>query len=526
MGAATIERAPAAIDVRRDTPRAELVPVTSSEELADRLLACFSHRKDPDEIELLIDGLLRVDPAGIERERLTALHRAAGACDFAFGVRNPTQLLGYVMRRRLGLPDHPHGLPSAGDSPLEAILARARETLEPRGYAGLLSAPTHSGGWIDPIVGVTRLARLADIEPKPMDLAQMLLRLGPDGRGDALAAARTLDSEAGAVLVRALGGELRRPTGPSALEPAWSAAEQARDPRGHRLGPGTATHDLPERRLHDQLQSPRPNLLYPGPFRRPLLPDIAPDSPATLRELPKVWEFGSSDHSAGAWERWLTTVWPANRDACYRIAAQRLWLAIDGHSPAGTDVILELLLDPREPVSPQGTLALALALGIGDAGLQGLATDALVATVATGRLDGATLGQTIAFVFSERHDQQDCGRSLRPKIERWVAPLAELGHSSALGAQEAQVTVETILADAPDEDRRRVSRLVGLLRTLALEADAAVTNPAARDFLARYPRRTTGAQLAAETLAVTGNATRRGKAAAAQLAANRPETSD
>ena len=182
------------------------------------------------------------------------------------------------------------------------------------------AAPTHAGGWIDPIVAVTRLARLGDIEPKPMDLAQLVLRLAPDGRAEALAAARTLDSEAGAVLVRALGGELERPVGPPTLEPAWSAAEQARDPRGHRLGLGTTMDDLPERREHDLLQFPRPNLFGPRPFLRPLLPDVALDSPATLLQLPNVWSFDHAHEHAAPWERWLTTVWLANHDACYRIS--------------------------------------------------------------------------------------------------------------------------------------------------------------------------------------------------------------
>jgi hypothetical protein len=53
-------------------------------------------------------------------------------------------------------------------------------------------------------------------------------------------------------------------------------------------------------------------------------------------------------------------VWPANHDACYRIAAQRLWLANDHHGTDGTEVFLELLRDPRESVGPQAALAIAL----------------------------------------------------------------------------------------------------------------------------------------------------------------------
>ena len=81
------------------------------------------------------------------------------------------------------------------------------------GAAGpLLCAPTHVGGWIAP---ADLLARLHE-HVGEHELAAALFRLAPDGREDALLAARDLAGRGGALIRCALGGEPisdRRPAG-------------------------------------------------------------------------------------------------------------------------------------------------------------------------------------------------------------------------------------------------------------------------------------------------------------------------
>jgi Family of unknown function (DUF6493) len=73
--------------------------------------------------------------------------------------------------------------------------------------APLLSAPTHSGGWIDPRELVARYRERCSlpIANEPADLILALLRLAPDHRPAALADAADLEGERGAAIRHALG---------------------------------------------------------------------------------------------------------------------------------------------------------------------------------------------------------------------------------------------------------------------------------------------------------------------------------
>ena len=95
--------------------------------------------------------------------------------------------------------------------------------------APLLATPTHAGGWIDPRVFVERYqtwCRLPFAMPTE-DLVMALLRLAPDHRGEALAAAKDLRDEPGAAIRYALGSK-KEPIGDSA--PLWVAAARSRSP--------------------------------------------------------------------------------------------------------------------------------------------------------------------------------------------------------------------------------------------------------------------------------------------------------
>ena len=93
----------------------------------------------------------------------------------------------------------------------------------------LLATPTHAGGWIDPRVFVERYHTCCRLQFAILteDLIMALLRLAPDHRAEALAAARDLPDEPGAAIRYALGSE-NEPIGDSA--PLWVAAARSRSP--------------------------------------------------------------------------------------------------------------------------------------------------------------------------------------------------------------------------------------------------------------------------------------------------------
>ena len=95
--------------------------------------------------------------------------------------------------------------------------------------APLLATPTHAGGWIDPRVFVERYHTCCRLPFAILteDLIMALLRLAPDHRAEALAAARDLRDEPGAAIRYALGSE-NEPIGDSA--PLWVAAARSRSP--------------------------------------------------------------------------------------------------------------------------------------------------------------------------------------------------------------------------------------------------------------------------------------------------------
>ena len=80
-----------------------------------------------------------------------------------------------------------------------------------------------------------------------------------------------------------------------------------------------------------------------------------------------------------------------------------------------------------------------------------------------------------------------------------------------------QAAVEAVLAVATPEDSRRLLGLVDLLRRLAVEADAAVADPAARAWLEGVSPRSKTGRAAQEALAVSGAGAGRSRAAAASV---------
>jgi Family of unknown function (DUF6493) len=464
-------------------PRLEpLLPVRDVDDLLDRLAVALEH-DDADEIELLLDGISRlrdqpVDPGRAEAvvERAIAVHMPwRGVVAFL----DAKSALIAVLLRWLGGREHRRvGLRGTGDDPREAIAVRVRELLgelpggRPR---ALLATPTHAGGWIDPDEAARRVAALGGARPPVMDLAQLVLRLGPGRREPP-----DLDGEAGAILARALGGNRRRKL-LTRLGAAWEAAEHARDP---------ATFALPQWRLDSQ-----------GPvYSRRSDREARPASPAALVVAEDVWWAWAESGI----DRWLATVWPGNRDYAFQMVARRLWID-DGTRIYGIGDVLELLLDPGEPVGDWAVLAIALALGASDAADRTLAADVAIATLATLRLDGDALGGALAHLLREQS---------RVVPARWEGSVGDVAAAGPLQAHHVQRAIEVVLAAALPDDRRRLHGVVQVLRRLALEGDAAVAEPGARAWLERLPPRSKGGRAAREALAVTGTGAARSRAAA------------
>jgi hypothetical protein len=333
-----------------------------------------------------------------------------------------------------------------------------------------LAAPTHQGGWIDPLVLVERLRDFQDVSAQAdiYDQAQSLLRLAPDHRPAALRKAAQLEGEFGEALRYALGDEQAR-IGPTAA--LWVAAARARDPfrndplveKTHAaLGPDAGT----AAQYHYEVKPVKQRLH----FRLEREPPV--QKPVALELATVLLHGGSLEKDYGI--RWASTVWPAAREALFAAGAHLIGRNLDWWEAAwGNRTYLELLLDADVPLLPMALLLLALGLAAKEPGESGLASDALIASIDDGRLDGSKLGVTFAALLSTG----------LVKAARWARTLGTAARTSSLHAAVVSQVIQHALPGDPARAPRDLQTLLALLKELLIENGRRVSHSEARGYL-------------------------------------------
>ena len=119
---------------------------------------------------------------------------------------------------------------------------------------------------------------------------------------------------------------------------------------------------------------------------------------------------------------------------------------------------LEPLVDPDVPLRPMALLVLAIGLAAKEPGEHGLATDAAIAAIADGRLDGTKLGSVMA--------------TLLPtgliKAARWAKTLGEAARISPLHAEIVRAAIARSLRGQPRSYPKDLHALVELLKELVV----------------------------------------------------------
>ena len=364
-----------------------------------------------------------------------------------------------------------------------------------RAEAGpLLSAPTHSGGWIDPRDLVTRIRQRSDlaIANEPADLVLALLRLAPDCRSVALEDAGDLEGERGAAIRHALGAEGEK-IGPTRA--LWVAAARARSPwaddpdveaRHLRLGPDAGQAAV----YHAGSKKMIRRFSHDGEFRIEREPAV-PDGTSWMPELPTVSFHCVRRFFAAAWPS-VGTIWPIALESFFAAGAQQIVEASEASSDwQGMSGFLVPLLDPEIPMRPMARLVLAVGLSVKQAELAGLATDVLIAAIEDGRLDADNLGGSLAMAWQLRiqtstHRQFNGTISFEPqfvpfvKPPRWTKALSDAARMSPLHAAVIAGAIEHVLADNPFENRTIASvlPLLELLRETSTQVGRAVSERA------------------------------------------------
>jgi hypothetical protein len=390
-----------------------------------------------------------------------------------------------------------------------------------RRAASLLAAPTHSGGWVDPRVLVDRFRecdsqRLADA---PEDLILALLRLAPDHREEALSLARDLQGEPGAAIRHALGGQGEM-IGPAAA--LWVAAARARAPwsddaaveaRHANLGPdaGQAAVYL----IDGKAMIPRPaNVIELKIGREP----SGSAGSAALVELPTVAYHVARYLSANMWPS-PASVWPIALESFFAAGAQLLVEASESDSDwQGNRGFVRPLLDPDVPLREMARLLLAIALNTKPAEIAGLATDALIAAIDDGRLDGNTLGDALRVVWRFRIESWIYRPANDPKAgmphtvpfvkpSRWSKALADAAGASSHHARVIARAIEMFLADEASSERTSASILpfLELLRETSAASGRALSEEVRTYLTALRTSGKTG-RIVAELLTLTESA--------------------
>ncbi|RKQ91591.1 hypothetical protein C8N24_1414 [Solirubrobacter pauli] len=279
--------------------------------------------------------------------------------------------------------------------------------------APLLALPTHAGGWIEPVALVERLRTVGDTADED-ELAQAILRLAPEGRATALAAASDLPGRAGAALRCALGGA--RVDGDRADElVARHVRVPALEPR---LGVEVRVWDIPD---------------YEYDHRD----WIVTASPVDERE--PLSQLGA--RAAGHDFRTTPLDWPARRD----LACAEPFGRYGQCAP-----LLLTLLPSSEPLPPLALRLALVSLAHQDEVVRLAATDLLIAAIDDGRADAPALIP---------HLREDLPLLLTNRLTPRFTDIAATGVLHAVVVRDALAATIDVVTKRPGPLRRLLGEL-------------------------------------------------------------------
>ncbi len=411
-----------------------VVPIGSVNELIDALLHATEIVESPDEVERIIDAIGRLagDRPHDLAARIAPLHHRLksqmvtnkGIVPVSFGIgRGLWDLIYTWMTGRLVItPLRPerHETPVEAFMPLTAHLHWLAERVAQGRASVLLSAPTHKGGWIDPLIWVERLKQsVAGDVITSMDLRLSLLRLAPDHRHEALATLNGVPDALRRIAVFALGGDEAPQKTDRDAYAAWISAARCRAPYKDWRAEFAALNLVDEwpdslvpaqydwqsghtkHQVHNQswksvkfdisvTGAPEEASQKPGAFLTGLAQAVGLQTATAWAELPSAAlaqgiEPGNKWYSqyelSVVWlTRWLAYIWPQDPSAAHMKAVKRLVLHIDQNGSSWTPHFgfFHALFQKNRPWRDAGHLLLCIGLAARDADVKGLSVDALI----------------------------------------------------------------------------------------------------------------------------------------------------
>jgi Family of unknown function (DUF6493) len=464
-------------------------PIRTVDELIDAVAHLFQVIERPEEVERVIDAIMRL--GGQTTDDFVA--KTAGLCQTEFSTRrgelttaailfwtspNVVRLIGHWLAT-----DFEDVEPRfSGDPGFEAFNQRIAMLIpryRSKRFGAVLATPTHRGGWIDPRIFVGRIKSLET----PLwlvhrfDLIAGLLRLAPDYRGEALAAAADLPPPFGPIVRYALGGDDRPTEFDQERADEWLAAGRARHPRGtledlKPLGLDEREPDGITRAVYRFRPSINLEVYAANTYSRHYGPPCVEVTPqvfnsASLETRPTVGLAAalikeSELRGLQAWQaELLASFWPLNTDAALAIACCKLVSRINLSGTYGhpTEAWMTSLHAVDRGWSEMARTALWLAAASRNDRLRGTAVDALIEGIADGRARPGTLAETLLHVAS--------GGWLT--LTRLAEALREVARTSVLAERIVAEILDRLIAswtELPRDGHAILALQLGLLSNL------------------------------------------------------------
>lgn len=359
----------------------------------------------------------------------------------------------------------------------------------------LLAAPTHIGGWIDPLVLPERLKAWSDagLTPDGCDIVQSLLRLAPENRTLALEKLPAGKQEYLRAFRWALGGEM---SGDINSTDIWIAALRAREPyssneflkqRFPSLGPDCAELASYVDRTEDFAAAE--SSIYGTAFNRqkknslPILPNPPVRDRSDIRFFPtELLHVSSVFHEAAPH---IELYYPLYRESFFAGQTNRTALFLESVGNYWT-TSWNCLFDSDVPLSGMGTWLLVVALTAKQPETSRLALDATIAGIDENRIDGPVFGQVMArFLMTGRIT-----------LVRWTNAFKEISRISPLHRQFAKDAIENCLAGLSEKYCEKAPiAFLEILYDCAIASKQSIENAACRTFLSQIKGKGKGSKL-------------------------------
>ncbi len=177
----------------RLNPATAIKPISSLDDLIYMFMKVWSGKCTAMELECVLNGVSRLcneRPSDFQ-QKTDALRQKAEQREQEFSMVGWTGTLAQVAASWVGDSRAADATGKVIVADPSSIFARRCLSLSKRivskQAAPLLCAPTHAGGWIDPMVLVKRINEYfwIKLEPDKVDFIQALLRIAPDNRTEA-----------------------------------------------------------------------------------------------------------------------------------------------------------------------------------------------------------------------------------------------------------------------------------------------------------------------------------------------------